>query len=430
MRMIYLSLKGLRMTELTKNLSSSTNGLLFVVKKYFANYAGLPAGCWQGIGLNAIESTLGGICFFLSLYFINDLHLSVITAGFLISIYGLGRMCGGLIGGSLADKISPLLVSISSLLVQAICFFILKDLHTINLLIIDLFLVGLTAYAFIAANNFWILNQCNNQEETRLKVLSMIYSGSNLGIGLSALFVSILSRFGFAFIFTFVSILLFVSAIYAFFCTQKEKIPLTSSMSFLKPDITKNDQSQIKSNVYLIFFVLGCLFFVGLIIAQIGSMYPVHMHDAFPALGMDAISFPLALNSTLIIIFQTPLVNYFNQHNKISMIGVGAFLIGLGMFMLDFSSLFLIALFACIIYTVGEMLFFSIAQMISYQKSPQNKKGFFLGLFRTVYAMSLFAGPALGGVVYHQFGSTILWLCCGVVGFIVLVGCTYLKRFV
>ena len=56
------------------------------------------------------------------------------------------------------------------------------------------------------------------------------------------------------------------------------------------------------------------------------------------------------------------------------MIGYGAFLMGFGMFMLNFSFVFYLAIIACVIYTMGEMSFFSVAQLVCYQEGGAQKK--------------------------------------------------------
>src|SRR5579871_871037 len=122
------------------------------IKSYLKNYAGLSASCWQGIFINFVESILTGLCYFLPLYFVNELNLSVATAGMIISFYGLGTILGGFIGGKISDKTSPGLVSILCMLLQATAFIALIRLQSAYLLMLDLFIIGMASYGFITAN--------------------------------------------------------------------------------------------------------------------------------------------------------------------------------------------------------------------------------------------------------------------------------------
>ena len=110
------------------------------------------------------------------------------------------------------------------------------------------------------------------------------------------------------------------------------------------------------------------------------------------------------------------------------MTGIGASMIGGGMFILCFTNSFMLAIISCVIYTLGEMIFFSITQLVCYQQYDANNKGHSLGLYRTVYASSRVAGPLAGGLVFQHYGSETLWCLCGLIGLIALSLCLYYKN--
>src|SRR3990167_5069020 len=143
--------------------------LLSFTKNYFASYKNLPRSCWQGIFLSFVESTLAGVYYFLSIYFVDVLHFNISTAGIIISFYGLGTIFGGLIGGKLSDKISPVIVSATGLLIQSAAFLFLIILKDIYLLFFDLFILGIATYSFITSNYIWVLKQCENSAKDRLR---------------------------------------------------------------------------------------------------------------------------------------------------------------------------------------------------------------------------------------------------------------------
>jgi predicted MFS family arabinose efflux permease len=400
--------------------------IMLLLSRYFSNYAGLSKLCWQGIAISFIEATLSGVCFFLSIYFVNTLHLDIAAAGLIISFYGLGRTVGGIAGGRLSDRVSPSVVSVVSLIIQSISFLVLVKIKTMYFLMIDLFVLGVATYGFITSNNVWVLNHCKNHEEMKLKTLSMLHASSNLGIGLSAVLVGTLSRYGFSCIFLLAGGLLFLLALYQIFVEKNAVAEIEKAESVKVPSVTAVVETSY--NKAVVWMVLGCLFLVGLTIAQLGSTYSLYINDTYPKLGIDGVSLLFALNSFLIVVAQTPLVNFFKNYNKILMTGIGAFLMGFGMFMLSFSVVFSMAVIACIVYTIGEMLFFSMAQLVCYQSGGAKKKGQSLGLFRTVFAASVFVGPTLGGYLYHRFGADFVWYACGLIGLVCLFSCLKSKN--
>ena len=188
--------------------------------------------------------------------------------------------------------------------------------------------------------------------------------------------------------------------------------------------ITQKKQSHIIIWIFLINII-----FVGSIVMQRSSTYPIYIQHYFPYLGIKAVSILVTLNTLLIVLFATPLGNVVGKYNKIAMLGLGGFFIGLGMFMLSQSATFLLVIFACIIYTAGEIIFFCMAQLICYQQGLSTKKGRNLGLFRTAYASSRVIGPAAGGWIYHVFGGNMIWYLSGVIGLACLISCQLFKRY-
>lgn len=138
---------------------------------------------------------------------------------------------------------------------------------------------------------------------------------------------------------------------------------------------------------------------------------------------MTGVSILFSINSFLVVFFATPLGDYFGKYNKILMTGVGGFCIGIGMGMLSFAPTFNLAILACAIYTLGEIIFFCVVQFICYQHGASNKKGESLGLYRMIYAASRVAGPTAGGLIYHHLGSNMVWYISGILGIVCLCVC-------
>jgi len=391
-------------------------------KYYLNSFKGIPQRCWQGISLNLIASVFSGICFFLSIYFVQDLHLTIAQAGIILSCYGVGRVVGGYGGGKLSDNIPPRLISIVGLLLQAICFFFLLKLTSFASLCVNLFILGIANYGFITSNNLWVFKQCQNSEVEKLKSINLIYTTSNIGLGLSALFVGQVAGYGFHNLFLISGICLSVLA----FITFLDKSQLNFSVIKTQIENFNHDQIISKNHNQIIALILVCLFLISLVVSQRNTTYLIYIHDSFKHLNFTGVSLVFALNPILIIFFQSPLVTSISGFNKILWVGIGALLMGIGMCLLAFANIFFWAIISCVIYTVGEMIFFSLAQIVIYQQGRVDKKGSSFGLFKSVYALSCVLGPSLGGYIYHSFGGNMVWYLSGLVGIICMGICVYL----
>lgn len=397
-----------------------------MLHRYVSYYRGLAPICWTGIGVTIISDTAGGVCFFLSLYFVNDLHIDVASAGLIIASYGVGTAIGGTIGGKLADQFSPGSVSIMGLLVKAVLFFALMKLTAFWPLVLTELLLGTAAYVFMTASKIWVLAHCHDQGQIKLKVLSMLYAASNLGIGLSAAIVSWLSVYGFHLIFLSAGTLLFLAALVL---VVGEKKALSNMPAVKKVHSVEAKDSMVhQGNKFASYLVLSCLFSIGLVIAQLSTTYTLYISERFPALGAKAAGPLFILNSALILCFQPPLANYVDRFNKILMVGVGACLMGVGMAVLSYVGAYPLAIVAMLLYTLGEMVFFAVAQFIVYQQSGEKKKGQGLGLFQSTYALSVIIGPMMGGHIYHVAGAKVLWHLCGLIGIASLFACLKFKE--
>jgi len=370
------------------------------------------------IFFNIIHSIIASLCYFLSPYFVNNLHLSISQASAIIAFFSLGAIFGGLISGKLSDLFSPKLISILNILAEAAAFWTLPFLHSSLILMINAFILGFSSYGFMTANSIRILSLCG---ERKLFAINLLEISSNLGLGIAALSINLISIKIFHEVFNYATMFLLLLVI-GLLLHQPKNNPRNAQD-------TSNNVKIIKfSNKKIIFFVFANLFFVGIIISQLGSNYAIYLQKQFPDYNFGGFGFIFALNTFVVVFLQIPISNMSKAYNNIFVIGLGVFLLGLGMAMLIFTHYFSWIIFACIVYTLGEILFFSIAQYTCYQATATHNKGQIQGLYRAIYASSRFIGPAMGGLIYQAFTAKILWTSCGVIGGLCLVSALYFNK--
>ncbi len=392
-----------------------------VANYYLACYRGLTSRAYQGIGLNFLQTLLIGVFYFLTIYFVNVLHFNVKQAGFIISCYGFGTILGGFLGGKLADRFAPQRILCFSLTLQGVMYLLLPNLQHVAGLALNLLLQGIASYAFVTANYAQVLQACALDESHRLKALNLLNVAANVGLALSASLISVLPLSCFKQLFVIIGAALLGLAWYGYQSRREEQWAKNENVE--TASLVKRPRRR------LVAVVLACIFLVGLIVAQRSSTYSLYLVNLFPERGVQGFGLLFTLNTVLVITLQNPLVSSLGRLNKAWVVGCSAFLIGIGMASLLFVTQFSTAILACIIYTLGEMIFFSFAQLILYQNSQQQKRGQSLGLFRTIYAASRAVGPMLGGYIYYHAGGATLWGCCGIIGVLALLACTNVSRY-
>jgi MFS family permease len=397
--------------------------LLILCKGYIKNLRGLSLLAWQGILISLLDSICLSVFYFLPTYFVKNLHYSIEDAGTIISSYGVGAIIGSYLGGKIADKVSPAKLTIFFLLLQSLAFFILIKLTWINGVRVDAFILGIAGYGFITVNTLNILNCC--REEEQLKALNWLSTVANLGLGISALFIGFYDEIGFKNLFLIFSSILFLTSLVLFM----------KYLMFSEAPLKKQSTNQLypphfahKKNMYLNLFIMITVFFCGVIISQMSSTYSVYIQSAFPQKGVKAFSILFAINTAFVIFFEVQIGAICKSYNKVLMMGLGGFFLGFGMLLLIFKINFFEAVIACIIYTIGEILFFCMAQMLCY-KNTKKKKGHRLGMFRTIYALSRVFGPALGCGIYYHYNGSLVWDMCMGIGVLCLLGSLYFKKY-
>lgn len=392
-----------------------------LLNQYFANYQGLPRTAWRGIWLTLINSTALGLSFFLTLYFVGNLHFSVFTASLFMSCYGLGTVLGGVLAGKLCDYFQAQKVIFYSLAMQGIAFLMLTVSKDPNLIGVTMLLLGISTYSFKTANYKSMLEIAGLPESMQLRILNISNVASNFGLGISGIIVGMFSWHSYHFIFIIAGATILFSALYLMKYYRQEALEVRRS------NIEYENQNLKPSN-FLLFFSLASIFLVGIIVAQLGSTYPLYIETKFPVLGTQAVSILFLLDTILIVLLQAPLSSLYSRYNPVVIMGLGAFLMGAGMLILSLASIFVTAIISCVLWTFGEMLFFPTSQLICYANGGDKKKGQVIGLCQSIFALSAVIGPSLGGFLYVYANHNAMWYLSMGIGALCLFICVNISN--
>lgn len=401
-----------------KDVIKLTNAFKILAIRYLDCYRGLSPSCWRNILLSMFDSVLVGVFYYLTIYFVSDLRMSASSAGLVISVCGVGSVLGGYFGGVLSDKYSPSAVSALALFVQGVAYLALLKLRSLLPLAIDSFLMGVASYIFITSNHISVLQLCNKSSSQRVRALNLLSTSSNLGSGISGLLLGYLLVFGFRKIFLLTAVCSLMLAILAYWLSEGSCVTDQGNDTCIDNDET--DEYDLFSLSAVLFAVIG----IGMVVSQLGATYPIYIQAKFHEMGISAVSILFALNAFLVVVIANPVGEYCDSFDKLIMAGVGGLLICLGMYILTLSGLFWVAIFACVVFTFGEVIFFSMAQYICYHSGSMRNTGKNLGIFRSTYAVSKIAGPLLGGYIYQYYSGDMVWslsLAVGLIAFSVII---------
>lgn len=391
--------------------------------RYFAAYADLSKTAWFLLLLSLINAVTLAFTFFMSIYFSEIISLSLPQIGFLLSSYGVGMTVGGMVGGWLIDCYQPVSVACVSLLVQSVVLIALCYATDFPCLILLLFLFGLVAYSFKTANQYMMLNIDKNNSDLQFKIINLSHVASNLGLSISGVVIGLTSPSDFKYIFMFSGSLFLL---FALLLNQQRKAFLQKRTVIVQS--TGKTEYAVSSRRRTLFLLLLMVFAIGILIAQLGTTYPLYIVQQFPSLGQRGVSILFLLDTVLIVLCQAALLQATKQLNQFVIIGLGAFCMGIGMAALTIATTFYLAILFGIVWTIGEMLFVPSIQLQCFNYGASNKKGLSLGSFQSVFALSTILGPSLGSMIYVIDNGKTLWQISGLMGCVLCIICFYCYR--
>jgi MFS family permease len=167
--------------------------------------------------------------------------------------------------------------------------------------------------------------------------------------------------------------------------------------------------------------MMGLFFLTALITFQVVSTFPLTLRDLY-GFREGKIGLVMAVNTVIIVLFEMVLVHRVGSRDPLKLVGIGGLLFGVGMALLPFGTGFAFAAFSVVVWTIGEMLAFPFSAGAVANRSDETNRGAYMGLYTLSFEGAWVFSPIVGTWVYQTWGAKTLWLGCGAVGVILLIG--------
>jgi MFS family permease len=341
--------------------------------------------------------------------------------GIVVSIVGIGATLGSLIGGALSDYISPrkiCLVALFSNSVILLLFGLSNNFITINLFA---FLLGFANASYSPTSRTMLMSTVTSAYHNRISGIR--YMAVNVGVGLGTFVGGLIATINFSYVFKFNAIFILIAAIIMLFTKE-------DNLHEMNKEINTAKAQPIPHYYSYLWAMFAVLLFFALIFAQIKTAYPLYLQNV-AGLSEHQFASLFIVNTLLIVVFQVPLINFLTRYSEELVIGVGALLIGVGMFIMLIFPGYLNAIISAMVWTLGEMLCLANIQSYIYNLAPEGHKGKALGLFQAIYFFTNIIGPVGGTWLYEIDKGETLWTACLISGTIACSICIvlyYLKN--
>ncbi|MES5845582.1 MULTISPECIES: MFS transporter [unclassified Bacillus cereus group] len=337
---------------------------------------------------------------FLAIYLTTVQGVSAGMTGAIIGTSALVGVFASFIGGNLSDRFGRNMILIWSMIVWVFVFigFSLAD-HVFSFFLLNA-LNGLCR-SFFEPTSRALLSDLT-KPEYRLLVYNLRYGAINVGVAIGPLVgLQIGSAKSTIPFLVAAGVYILYTAILAF---QFKKYPIEKKKVNIEKPVTMLNAIRIlrKDVVFLVALV-------GIILSNCGfshltttvSQYFANAHIFQD--GVKLFSYMLALNAVVVVIIQYPVIQMCKKYTPLGSIMVGTLFVSGGLFGFGIVESMLGAAICTIIFTIGEVLMFSMTDVFIDDIAVSQLKGTYFGAmgFSGIGAV---IGPWFGGVLLDYYG--------------------------
>lgn len=360
---------------------------------------------------------------FLSIYCIQQLHFTIVQAGIIMALFGVGALTGAFLGGKLVDRIGFYDLQVGALVSGGLLFMLLGYLQNFYVLAVGTFILSLCNESFRPANSSAIAHYSSEHNKTRSFSLNRL--AINLGWAVGGGLGGFLAAINYHLLFWVDGCSNILAAVMLLTLMPRKAIAKTIK----KPDVAVVKTSAYKDKVYLAFIALATTF--AICFYQFMIMQPVffkvdwHFSERF-------IGALMALNGLLIVVVEMVMIHKLEgRRDKMVYIIFGVFIGAIAYILLNILPPSVItAIVVVIIVTFSEMFAMPFMNAFWISRSNAHNRGEYAALYSMSWSFAQIVAPFFGSNVIAFGGFKLLWWILGGISFLGSVGYYYLYRFI
>ncbi len=389
-----------------------------VISLYRDAYSGLPRGAWILALAEFINRSGFMVLIFLNIYLTGRLNFSLAQAGRVLSANGLGAIAGGYLGGYLTDRIGVKKVQVGSLALSGLLLIVTGSIKGYGLLLLLLFLYGLTSAALFPANDTAMSRFCRG--EMRSKGFALRRLASNLGITFGPVVGGYLILLDYLYIFWIDGLTSLAAAVFLVLYLRAGSL----APQEVSPDSQPASRSPWRDGLFLAF--IGLFLLLATVFAHLFSAFPLYLHTAI-GLKESRIGPLWAINTVMIVLFEMALLHVLRKRSDIKLVALGALLIGLGFGLMPLGRSYAYIALTVMVWTMGEILTMPLTATVTANRAGA-AAGRYMGMLSMAFSLAIFIAPLTGNWALATIGGDALWFLLGGAGAACAAGFWMLHR--
>ncbi|WP_370457577.1 MFS transporter [Rufibacter sp. XAAS-G3-1] len=382
-------------------------------------FGGLSREAWFLAAVMFINRSGAMVVPFLSVYLTEALGFSLKQVGLLLSLFGVGSMCGTFLGGWLTDKVGHFKVQFFSLILGGSWFFVMLTLERFELFAGGIFLLSLLTECLRPANASSVSSYARPENVTR--AFSLNRMAINLGFSIGPALGGVLATVSYQWLFMADGITCLSAGVLFFFyfrhkqghAPSQETMPGTAAPA-------PATRSPYRDGLFLLFTVLCCCYAVAFF--QFFSTMPLYWRQEY-RLSELQIGALLAFNGLMVFLLEMIIVYLIgDKHALWKMIVIGLLLLALAFVLLNVAQGFPVLALSVLLMSLSEILAMPFMSTLTVQRSGPHNRGAYMGLYSLSYSAAHIIGPFVGTTTIVNYGFDTLWWGSSVLCVVAAVG--------
>jgi predicted MFS family arabinose efflux permease len=392
-----------------------------MISLYRNAFGGLSRQVWLLALVMLINRSGGMVIAFLTLYLTQKLGFSVVDAGFVMVVFGIGSICGTFIGGKLTDLIGYFPVQLWSLFLGGIMFLLISQTENYYVIFPLIFLLSTFGEAYRPANTASIADF--STPETFTRSVSLIRLAINIGWSIGPAIGGFLATRDYKLLFWADGLTNIGAAVLVFSFLRGTRRQKTDSQE-VKAEIDPKD-SAYKDRKYLVFLLLTTLYAIAFF--QLFTIGPLFYKQACN-LSEIQIGYILGLNGLLVAFIEMILVYKIEgKFSKLSLISFGVSLVVVNYVIFLFTHNYAWLIVGIVFATFSEIFAMPFMNAFMMKRSKMHNRGQYSALHSMTWSVAQISAPLIGTQTIAHLGFDALWYILGSFGIISAVGFRVLK---
>jgi predicted MFS family arabinose efflux permease len=395
-----------------------------IASLYRNAFGGLEPATWWLSLVMLVNRSGTMVVPFMTLYLTQKRHFTIGQAGWVMSIFGIGAVCGAFIGGKLTDRIGFHRIQLATLSGGGICFILLGHVSTYPLICVFTFVLSLVNESFRPANYAAIAHYC--REDNRTRSVSLNRLAINTGWAVGGALGGFIAATNYHLLFWIDGITNLAAALLLYLVLRPGRQVIRTQV-LTESTGPQEVKSAYQDKPYLAMILLTVMFaycFFQLFTTQ-PVFYKEVLHLSEPFIGMI-----MALNGAIIGLFEMLLVFHLeNRRAYLYYTTIGIFLCGISFLILNiFPGSGWLAFSSMLLVTLGEMLSMSFLNAFWMGRSQLTNRGQYAALYTAAWSTAQVIGPGTGAQIAQHYGFRTLWWVVGGICLLTSAGFRWLRQ--